>query len=103
MGGSAETDELASFARLETIMRRIAVKKSEIAKTLRTSIENLDAGHELSAEQLARVAGGMKIGGGGGGIFGGGGGVVGENKCWQASSSVVNPGDPDNAQDYVVD
>ena len=77
------------------------MKKSQIAKTLRTSIENLDVGCELSAEQLARVAGGLNIGIGGGGF--GGGGKVAENKCWQASASYVNPGESDNWQDYVVD
>jgi hypothetical protein len=78
-------------------------KTSRLAKTLRTSIGDLlDTGCEISDEQLARVAGGLHVGGGGG-VGGPGGGVFEGGKCWQASTSVSEPGTPDNAQDYVND
>lgn len=75
-------------------------KTSGIAKTLRTSIADLEA-LDLSETELARVGGGLNRGPGGP-VIGGGGGVF-ESHCWEASTSVTNPGDPDNAQDWVVD
>jgi hypothetical protein len=73
--------------------------EKKIEKSLRTQIADLEV--EMTEEQLARVAGGLNIRFGGGGL--GGGLTVAENKCWQASASVTNPGDTDTAQDYVVD
>lgn len=71
----------------------------KIEKSLRTQIADLEV--EMTEEQLARVAGGLRISLGGGGL--GGGHSVAENKCWQASASVTEPGTSDTAQDYVVD
>jgi hypothetical protein len=78
-------------------------KTSRVGKTFRTSIGQLqDTGIEISDEMLARVAGGL-FGGGGWGGGGGGGLHEGEHKCWQQSTCVSEPGQPDNVQDYVVD
>ena len=71
----------------------------KIEKSLRTQIADLEV--EMTEEQLARVAGGLKISLGGG--FGGGGVHEVENKCWQASASITNPGESDTAQDWVTD
>lgn len=76
-------------------------KTSGIAKTLRTSIADLqDLGCDLSDEQLGRVAGGLLIGVG---VCKKGTTTTVANKCWQASASATAPGTPDNAQDLVND
>ncbi len=78
-------------------------KTSSIAKKARTRIGDLTATSSLSDQNLARVAGALNvIAGGGLGGFGGLG-TCRADKCWQSSSSVVEPGQTDTAQDYVND
>ena len=77
-------------------------KTSGNAKTLRTSIADLQAA-EVSEADLARVGGGIIRGPVNPGGPGGGIGASGDNHCWEASTSMTNPGEPDKAQDWVVD
>jgi len=70
-----------------------------MTKKLRTTIENLQA-VEISHGELGQIAGGtFRVLGGLTGVCR----VAADNKCWQPSASVTNPGEPDNAQDYVTD
>ncbi|HLL20684.1 MAG TPA: hypothetical protein VK427_01055 [Kofleriaceae bacterium] len=55
----------------------------------RTKIENISAvGFELADTQLRQVSGGAGTR---------------PRKCWQPSGSMVEPGETDPQQDYVVD